>query len=211
MEEQTTRGAKPAYHHGDLRQALIAAAEAELAEKGVEGFSLRGCARRAGVSHAAPAHHFGDTAGLLTALAADGYRRFVIAMQARLDEIADADPFERLVAIGLGYIDFARASPSLFRLMHSSFRPDFQSADVAVHARDAFAMLVGCVSAVRGEDATATLEGLNDIMAAWSVVHGMSDLILSGRTLLSTMQRVGSDENLRTILRRTLPGGGATR
>ena len=58
------------YHHGDLRAALLAAAEAELAERGVEAFSLRQVAKRAGVSHAAPAHHFGDAQGLLTALAA---------------------------------------------------------------------------------------------------------------------------------------------
>ena len=66
---QTSESARHAYHHGDLRKALIEAAEAELAEKGVEGFTLRGCAKRAGVSHAAPAHHFKDANALLTALA----------------------------------------------------------------------------------------------------------------------------------------------
>ena len=67
---QTGESARHAYHHGDLRKALLDAAEAELAEKGVEGFTLRGCAKRAGVSHAAPAHHFKDANALLTALAA---------------------------------------------------------------------------------------------------------------------------------------------
>lgn len=57
------------YHHGDLRAALLHAAEEELAERGMEAFSLRSVAKRAGVSHAAPAHHFGDAQGLLTALA----------------------------------------------------------------------------------------------------------------------------------------------
>ena len=65
------------YHHGDLAAALLAAAEAELAEKGVEAFSLRSVAKRAGVSHAAPAHHFGDATGVLTALATEGFRRFL--------------------------------------------------------------------------------------------------------------------------------------
>ena len=72
------------YHHGDLRAALLRAAEVELSERGVEGFTLRGCARRAGVSHAAPAHHFGDADGLLTALAAEGFARFNAAVAARL-------------------------------------------------------------------------------------------------------------------------------
>ena len=66
-----------AYHHGDLRKALLVAAEAELVEKGLEGFTLRCCAKRAGVSHAAPAHHFKDANALLTALATEGYERFL--------------------------------------------------------------------------------------------------------------------------------------
>ncbi|NBO21074.1 MAG: TetR/AcrR family transcriptional regulator, partial [Rhodobacteraceae bacterium] len=65
------------YHHGDLATALIAAAHQELSEQGAAGFSLRRVARRAGVSHAAPAHHFGDAAGLLAALAAQGFRRLI--------------------------------------------------------------------------------------------------------------------------------------
>ena len=77
------------YHHGALRAALIEAAEAVIAERGVDGFSLRETARRAGVSPAAPAHHFGDARGLLTALAAEAFRRFGDALAAHL-ELADA-------------------------------------------------------------------------------------------------------------------------
>ncbi len=103
------------YHHGDLRAALLAAGEAELTEKGVEGFSLRAVAKRAGVSHAAPAHHFGDVGGLLTALAAEGFRRFQATLDAR--EAGIGDPRERAVAAGLGYMEFAMARPALFRLV----------------------------------------------------------------------------------------------
>ena len=69
----TKVGKRGGYHHGDLRQAMIEAAEAVLAEKGVGGFTLRECARRAGVSPAAPAHHFGNLVGLLTAIATLGF------------------------------------------------------------------------------------------------------------------------------------------
>src|SRR4051794_796732 len=109
------RRAARSYHHGDLRKALLIAAEADLAEKGLEGFTLRGCARRAGVSHAAPAHHFKDTGALLTALAADGYERFTAAMQKR--QAAETTARARLIGAGLGYLDFALANPALFRLM----------------------------------------------------------------------------------------------
>lgn len=74
---------KENYHHGDLRVALLKAGEAVLATTGSHGFSLRQVAREVGVSHSAPAHHFGDANGLLMAMAADGYSRFLQAMQER--------------------------------------------------------------------------------------------------------------------------------
>jgi AcrR family transcriptional regulator len=80
-------GAKPAqgYHHGDLRAALIDAAKALIAERGVDGFSLRAAARRAGVSAAAPAHHFGDVRGLLTAVATGAFDACTAALVAGAD------------------------------------------------------------------------------------------------------------------------------
>ena len=110
------------YHHGDLRAALIAAAEAEIDAHGVESFSLRAVAKRAGVSHAAPAHHFGDANGLLTALAAEGFARFVETQRAHEAAAPPGQP-DRLVAAGLGYIAFATGHPALFRLMFASRRP----------------------------------------------------------------------------------------
>ena len=107
------------YHHGDLRASLLAAAEAELADRGVEAFSLRQVAKRAGVSHAAPAHHFGDAGGLLTALATEGYRAFQQALDDGMAQAGD-DPRERQMAAGLGYIRFATARPALFRLIFGS-------------------------------------------------------------------------------------------
>jgi len=68
---------KKSYHHNDLAAELLRAAEVELLEKGVERFSLRAVAKRAGVSHGAPAHHFKDVTGLLSAIAAVGYERLV--------------------------------------------------------------------------------------------------------------------------------------
>ena len=99
------------YHHGDLRNALVAAAEAELAEHGIEGFTLRGCAKRAGVSHAAPAHHFGDAAGLLTAVAAAGFERF-LTFQRQRQEAASPDPSSQLVAAGFDRGSLPRTAPT---------------------------------------------------------------------------------------------------
>jgi len=137
------------YHHGDLRAALLAAGEAELAERGIEGFSLRSVAKRAGVSHAAPAHHFGDVGGLLTALATEGFLRFQAALDAR--EAGVTDPRERALRAGLGYLDFATARPALFRLIFSSAKPDVTDPAFQAAAEAAYQHLVGLVKAMGGD------------------------------------------------------------
>lgn len=190
---------KPRYHHGDLQVALLAAAELELAEVGVEGFSLRRVARRAGVSHAAPAHHFGDVRGLLTALAAEGFRRFLQAQAAR-EAVAPADPVSQMVAAGLGYVDFALARPALFRLMFSSDRPDFRQPDLLLWADRAYSHLETGVLAATGE------RRIEDVAAVWAVAHGLADLLAAGR--LKRMQDLPLDDRdaaLSTMIRRALP------
>ncbi len=201
-----TEQAKAAYHHGGLREALLAAAEQELKEKGVEGFTLRGCAKRAGVSHAAPAHHFRDADALLTALAGVGFRRFIKAMEARRAR-APADDREKLIALGLGYIDFATAEPALFRLMFASGRPDFDDAELQRLASSALSTLVEAVGAVRGGDPWSDKAAMLDVAAAWSMVHGIADLALSGR--MNFMDESGLSEDLdaayRNLIERILP------
>jgi AcrR family transcriptional regulator len=188
------------YHHGDLRAALMAAAEEELAARGVEGFSLRQVAKRAGVSHAAPAHHFGDAAGLLTALAAEGFRQFLAAQAAREAQAAP-DPSSQLVAAGLGYVDFAMARPALFRLLWQSERPDFGNAELGQAARAAFQHLVDQVMAAGGRSTA-------DEAAAWATAHGLADLLASGRLeSLGSMTVQARDEMVAEIIRRVLPAG----
>lgn len=201
------------YHHGNLRAALIEAAEAELSEKGVEGFSLRGVAKRAGVSHAAPAHHFGDAGGLLTALAAEGFARFLESMQAA-QRTAAQDPAAQMNAAGQGYLDFAARSPALFRLIFSSDRPDFTDPELDRAASAAFLHLVEGVRRLRGDPGPASLAGLmqdeslmSEVTGIWSAVHGMADLMNSGRLKYlrsqppETRQRILAD-----VLRRLSSG-----
>lgn len=185
------------YHHGDLRAALLAAAEAELADRGVEAFSLRQVAKRAGVSHAAPAHHFTDAGGLLTALAADGFRRF-LAAQATREAQANPDPRGQLVAAGLGYIDFALASPALFRLMFGSDRPDFSDPDLCAASDAAYLHLQQQVQATGG--------GPADIAAVWSLAHGLADLMTAGRLKpLMALPPAARDAALSALLLRSFP------
>lgn len=184
------------YHHGDLRAALLAAGEAELADKGVEGFSLRSVAKRAGVSHAAPAHHFGDTGGLLTALAAEGFTRFQDTLDAR--EVGAADARDKAVRAGLGYLEFAMTRPALFRLVFSSARPDFASPELLAAANRAYDHLVGLVTVLGG--------GETDVVALWATSHGIADL--SAGQKLRTLQgktHEAREAMFRAVLLRCLP------
>lgn len=106
-----------AYHHGNLREALLERAAEVIAERGVEGLSLRGLARDLGVSHSAPSAHFPDRRALLCELAKEGFRRGVDAMHSGA-AAAGADPVARYRALGRSYVRFARENPSYFRAIH---------------------------------------------------------------------------------------------
>jgi AcrR family transcriptional regulator len=192
------------YHHGDLRPALLESAESELAERGIEGFSLRGVAKRAGVSHAAPAHHFRDVNGLLTALAAEGFRRFLDKQKSRQRKAA-ADPAAQLIASGLGYIDFAVAHPALFRLMFSSDRPNHDEPELRRAASAAYQQLLDDVRGVRGAAPGQTDPAPLEVMRTWAVAHGIADLITSKRLKhLAALRKDERDAVLTEMLRRSL-------
>lgn len=187
------------YHHGDLHNVLLRVAEAELAERGIEAFSLRSVAKRAGVSHAAPAHHFGDTDGLLTALAAKGFREFLAAMTAR-EARAGPDPQSQVVAAGRGYVDFALERPALFRLLFGSTRPCYANPELELASNAAFRHLVDLVQVLGGDTAT-------DVPAIWAVAHGLADLLASGRLKMVGNSAGETDAMVDTIIRKVLPQG----
>ena len=112
------------YHHGDLPNALRRAAVEVIDERGVGGFSLREVARRAGVSHTAPAHHFGDMKGLLTSVAEEGFAALHEATSTAADGIDD--PVERLTAIGRAYVRLAQSNHAHCEVM---FRTDIVDTD----------------------------------------------------------------------------------
>jgi AcrR family transcriptional regulator len=173
--EKIEAPARGNYHHGDLRGALINAAEDILAERGVEGFSLREAARRAGVSPAAPAHHFGDARGLLTAVATRGFERLETALTEAQQELRD--PRARLRAQGHAYVRFATANPAHFNLMWRRALLDNDDAHLQEAGRAAFALLDEAAADLSAAPKNAPSPGA---LAAWSIVHGYARLILDG-------------------------------
>jgi AcrR family transcriptional regulator len=168
-----------AYHHGDLRRALLRAAAELVEERGVGGLTLRAVAKRAGVSHAAPAHHFADKAALLGGLAAEGYQELARSVERALAG-AGRDPAARLQAVARGYFRFATRRPDLFQVM---FRPELvHPADpvfrVSADGADRLLaeVVAECVEAglVQPERAEALR------LASWALIHGLTAAWLNG-------------------------------
>jgi len=172
------------YHHGNLRSALIEAGRDVLESEGLEKLSLRGVARRAGVSQTAPYHHFKDKNALLAAIAEQGFDEFRAAMAREADAAGGefASPTDRLNAYGIGYVDFAVRNKALFRLMFGGQIGQREKYPRLMETASASFELLN--SAV--EDVVASQRG-NDtarkklVLGSWSVVHGLATLILDGR------------------------------
>lgn len=186
--------AKESYHHGDLRRALLTAAAAAIEEAGPAALSLRDLARRAGVSHAAPSHHFGDKKGLLTALATEGFDR--LAADLEVSRERDGSFLE----LGVTYVRFARTHRAHFEVM---FRPDLFHADdpaareAGKRASDA---LYAGVADLPDSQALSESDGSGGL-AGWSIAHGFATLANGG-----TLGPPGDDpdEAARRVLRHLL-------
>jgi AcrR family transcriptional regulator len=198
------KAAKP-YHHGNLREKLVAATEALILEKGVDGFSLREVARRAGVSPAAPAHHFGDTKGLLTEVAMRGYADFAEVLAAA-DARGGSDPAKRLHEQGLAYVTFAMNNSARFALMFRTDKVDMTNATFLEISNRSFRTLEAAIRAAVGAKAEEELspDGFGLLMAVWSIVHGFSHLALGGEFDYAARMRGGKDAILKSFLPLTL-------
>ena len=179
MPAAKTHGVKRPYHHGDLKPALLLAAGEILRDEGLPALTLRAVARRVGVSHMAPAPHFGDLSGLLSELAAVGYRMFNDALVRAQD-----NPGARSIpnATAHAYVGFARAETAMFLLMFRSERLDFTRPALAEAAGAASRSLMRSAGAAGAAPLPAThLAGLGRAVGQWSVVHGFAMLLIDGR------------------------------
>jgi AcrR family transcriptional regulator len=159
---------KPGYHHGDLRAVILAEAARLVAERGAHGISLRELARSAGVSHAAPAHHFTDRRGLFTALAAEGFGLLAAALAAARPHFLDAS---------MAYVRFALDHPGHYAVMFDRSLYDVADPDLVAAEAAAGNELASGVGTLRDPRARADPQGA--ALAAWSLVHGFSTLWLN--------------------------------
>jgi len=168
------------YHHGGLPLTLLAAAETVLVRDGIAGLGLRAIAREAGVSHTAPRHHFGDTTGLLSDLAAVGFQRLRDAMLAAMDGVADRR--ERRHAIAHAYVHFAHDNPALFGLMFRNEIIDMRRPSLSQAAKAAMQVMAPTIGEApsAGADALSASDAMR-VTAAWAYVHGLATLLIDQR------------------------------
>ena len=188
------------YHHGALRDALLQAAERVLERDGLQGLTLRAVAREAGVSHAAPTHHFGDLTGLVSELAAIGFRQFNAAMVAA--GAAGTSPIEKAMARAKAYVAYAQAHPGMYGLMFRTERLDMTRPSLCEAANASFAGLAGAIGASRQEqisEQALSLEQAAAIARAWSLVHGFTMLLLDDR-LSDILRRLPEGTDAETLL-----------
>lgn len=167
---------KTGHHHGDLRAALIKAGMELVSEGGPDALTIRGAAAKAGVSHAAPKHHFPTLAHLRTAVATKAHSDFTEEMEAAIAEAPENDPRAAIVGACIGYLRFARANPGLFQIMFGMTGIDPKDEALCAASEASYAVLARvCAPLLPGR---AGKQG-NEILV-WSLAHGFSYLALSG-------------------------------
>ena len=196
------------YHHGALHGALLEAAERVLERDGLAGLTLRAVAREAGVSHAAPTHHFGDLTGLVSELAAVGYRQFGAAMAAAA--AAGASLTEKATARAQAYVAYAQTHPGMYGLMFRAERLDMKRPSLHEAAGASFAALVDAVGASRHEQISEDALSLDQaaaIVRSWSLLHGFTMLLLDDR-LSDILRRIPKGTDAETLLDAMLKSTG---
>lgn len=169
-DDDSSGSTEQRYHHGDLPTALVEASAELVSERGPSGFSLREVARRAGVSHAAPAHHFGSVNGLLTAVAVEGFRRLDEALGGA-NETTD-DPIERLRASGKAYVEMALRSPGHYAVMFADELLDHDDPRLVEHGTGAYGHLLDCITNIR-DQLRPDLDVESAATMTWSTMAGL--------------------------------------
>ena len=183
------------YHHGDLREQLLLAGEQALTEMPIDDVSLREIARRAGVSHAAPKHHFASMADLLGEIAARGFQKFVKALGTAAENSKSQTPEERLHAMGRAYLRFADQNPAIYSLMFGQVIKMSMTPALTMSSYEAWTQLEHAVAQITGP-AKAGVAATH----VWSSVHGLSTLKSARRLPPHVSLYAVEEDNLRMMI-----------
>ena len=185
------------YHHGNLREAFLVAARDLLEREGLAGLSLRKCAEKVGVSHTAPKNHFGNMAGLLTAIVTVGYGELAETMVAQVNN--DADRNARREKALVGYVEFAERNPALYDLMFSRDRLVNDDPNLMREVGACFVILTDISSDLGWHIGSVDEQNGKGQVALWSLVHGYAQLVTAGRFKKENMKGLSILDIIPTI------------
>lgn len=191
---------RSSYHHGDLRAALIQAADQIIVESGIEQFSLRAAAKRADVTPGAPAHHFGSARGLLTEVAILAFERLngYLERAGRFDSAA-----EDMRTVTQAFVQFALDFPGHYRLMLRKDLVDRTEPRYKLSADKHAERVKQTIAAYRGKQGfdLQRVEDATDLLFGLSLMHGLANLVLDDKA-----NHFFGDKDSRTFVTKTLPG-----
>ncbi len=192
--------AKDSYHHGDLRHGIIEEAKIWIETKDISSLSLRGIARRLGVSHNAPYRHFADKESLLAAIAEMGF----IKLRQWLQQVVEENtltPEAGIKALGVKYIEYAVSHPAYYRVMYSAYLSDSQKySSLEKAAEESFTILIETIAQGQKVGVIRLGDARELAYVCWSLVHGVSMLYLDRQLRSSQMESVEKLAKLATAM-----------
>lgn len=195
--EMTSVQKKAHYHHGSLRETLIAAAHDLISEHGVDGFTMADACRRAGVSTAAPYRHFADRDELIDAVCSRGFDELSELIVVARDGHA-AGSVDSIVAMGQAYVAFVGSDPQLFELMWVTAKSEAAEAVAKAEGYQCFAALLEAVGAYRSAHHIDSVTNEEIAVPLWTLVHGTASLVLGER-----LAKMSPDEPVDALIERT--------
>jgi AcrR family transcriptional regulator len=172
------------YHHGDLKNALIAAGLQLLAERGVAGLNLREVARLAKVSHTAPYRHFSDKQALVAAIAAEGFEMLAAAIRA-VDAGTFSNTVERLAAAGEAYVRFAIEHPAHIAIMFDRENPRIEDPELYKISKFGFTYLVTHIQIGQANGELSPQEPIALARCLWAMLHGLAVLSIDRQLVVT--------------------------
>lgn len=180
-----------AYHHGDLKNALIKAGIQVLAQDGVSGLSLRKVARKAGVSHNAPYAHFADKQALIASIAIDGHARLRVLIERVIGQFPD-DPLRQLVHLAWAYMQFGLEFPAHYKIIFSGLIENEKNHPAFVQvSRHSLLLLNQIVADCQAAGILSSSDGDVEMVAVsiWGLIHGLVSLVIEGQVPSKLMKR----------------------
>jgi AcrR family transcriptional regulator len=198
---KTPASRRAAYHHGNLRETLIAATLCLIEESGPERVTVREVAKRAGVSSGAPFRHFPNRTALMTAVAEEAMRRFRAEIAGALDAVTTDDPLARFSAIGAAFLRWAIRNPAHFQVISTRSLIDFDGSASLVRDNDEIRTITEeAVAEARNRGLLRSDDVTHIHLAGRALVYGLARMYIDGHFAQWSVEGETAERAMRAVL-----------